>query len=655
MTTRIKLRRDTAANWTTNNPVLALGEAGYDSTNNELRIGDGTTAWSGLEAIGGTTNKITAQKTYSDNHSDGSGQTFAYTTGSIAVQMGNNDGLYLNDLLSRWVDYFDGNLAFPYNYSNINLVINPGTDDLASTVTNVISSGSPPLYTITLGTAHAEPITIGDIDFNYTYINTIGLDTTLNGGEGYFGMATGDDDITIRSGRDITLDAADDIFITAGDILDVRLVNRDGNTVSDGIEIITETTASTKTWVFRFDGNLELPEGFSLPTQTNTGYNWNNTLNGPTLKLSNDSQNQVIITGPTTTEATPYSQRIVIQGQRGFGTWSTSTVGEGGDIYIWGGVGGESNTNVGGSGGDVKLRGGQGQNNYGGYVRIEGGNAALWDSTSTGDGGFVEITGGDIEESIGNASRGGDVRITGGRAYSTSTQSGVVQIITGGTINPGVNGDHTWEFGNDGTLTFPDDTVQTTAYPGITTVAKDGPTLPTTTGTVSTLAHDSVLTGLTDATYGPFTLDVVTFSVVVSSGVINTTTNISSTGTSTVNSVIGTIDSGVIGGTTGTTVTWTVASVLQEAPVVIDLTKTINKLTDGEYTLADGVEGQILYLVRQTGSAKDAIRVNVANARIDGILNTTIDHFPFENISDLNMSTLIFTDGAWQASNGGWD
>ena len=54
MTTRIKLRRDTAANWADANPVLALGEPGYDTTNNELRIGDGTTAWSDLTgAVGG--------------------------------------------------------------------------------------------------------------------------------------------------------------------------------------------------------------------------------------------------------------------------------------------------------------------------------------------------------------------------------------------------------------------------------------------------------------------------------------------------------------------------------------------------------------------------------------------------------------------------
>jgi hypothetical protein len=54
MTTRIKLRRDTAANWTDNDPVLALGEAGYDTTNNELRVGDGTSVWSALSAIGGS-------------------------------------------------------------------------------------------------------------------------------------------------------------------------------------------------------------------------------------------------------------------------------------------------------------------------------------------------------------------------------------------------------------------------------------------------------------------------------------------------------------------------------------------------------------------------------------------------------------------------
>jgi hypothetical protein len=51
MTTRIKLRRDTAGNWASANPVLALGEPGFDTTNNELRVGDGVTAWTSLDPI----------------------------------------------------------------------------------------------------------------------------------------------------------------------------------------------------------------------------------------------------------------------------------------------------------------------------------------------------------------------------------------------------------------------------------------------------------------------------------------------------------------------------------------------------------------------------------------------------------------------------
>ena len=465
MTTRIKLRRDTEANWTSNDPVLALGEAGYDTTNNQLRVGDGTTVWSSLSAVSGGGNKITAQKTYSDNHNDGSNQTFTYTTGSIAVQMGNDNGLYLDDLLSRLSNYFDGVTTFPYNYSNVSLVINPNTTNLSTTVTNVIfQGGTPRLYTITLATTNPGPIVVDDIDFNYTYINTIGLDTVND----YFGMSTGDDDIDIRSGRDITLDAADDFYVSAGNEFELRLVNLDDMSDSQGINIITETTSSNYTWRFRFDGNLELPEGLVLPTQTNTGYDYSTTLTGPTLRLSNDNTNQVVVTGPATTEANPYAQRIVIQGQRGFGVWGQNTVGEGGDVYIWGGTGGESDNwyggRTGGSGGDVKLRGGQGQDNDGGYVRIEGGNTEIYNNTSTGYGGFVEITGGDVVGQAGDPSdpsKGGNVIITGGRAYSASTQSGVVGIVTGGSTNPDVFGDNYWEFGNAGTLRFPVLTIAT--------------------------------------------------------------------------------------------------------------------------------------------------------------------------------------------------
>lgn len=50
---RFQFRRDTSANWTSANPVLASGEVGYDLTAGLIKIGDGSTAWSSLSYIQG--------------------------------------------------------------------------------------------------------------------------------------------------------------------------------------------------------------------------------------------------------------------------------------------------------------------------------------------------------------------------------------------------------------------------------------------------------------------------------------------------------------------------------------------------------------------------------------------------------------------------
>ena len=48
MATRIQLRRDTAANWQSVNPVLAQGELGLNLDTNQVKLGDGVTAWNSL-------------------------------------------------------------------------------------------------------------------------------------------------------------------------------------------------------------------------------------------------------------------------------------------------------------------------------------------------------------------------------------------------------------------------------------------------------------------------------------------------------------------------------------------------------------------------------------------------------------------------------
>jgi hypothetical protein len=48
MATRIQNRRDTAANWTTNNPTLADGEIGFETDTGLFKIGANNTAWTSL-------------------------------------------------------------------------------------------------------------------------------------------------------------------------------------------------------------------------------------------------------------------------------------------------------------------------------------------------------------------------------------------------------------------------------------------------------------------------------------------------------------------------------------------------------------------------------------------------------------------------------
>jgi hypothetical protein len=48
MAVKIQIRRDSAADWTSNNPTLSEGEIGWESDTGKLKIGDGATAWVSL-------------------------------------------------------------------------------------------------------------------------------------------------------------------------------------------------------------------------------------------------------------------------------------------------------------------------------------------------------------------------------------------------------------------------------------------------------------------------------------------------------------------------------------------------------------------------------------------------------------------------------
>lgn len=132
MASIIQIRRDTASNWTTANPILALGEMGAETDTSKIKIGDGTTAWASLAYLidagdyltATSTNTLTNKTiTFAGNTLTGVAPTTTPTLTGVKetkVAMGAND-----------IDLSAGNY-FTYTLS--------GAQTL--TVSNVASSGS---------------------------------------------------------------------------------------------------------------------------------------------------------------------------------------------------------------------------------------------------------------------------------------------------------------------------------------------------------------------------------------------------------------------------------------------------------------------------------------------------------------------------------
>lgn len=80
LSNRIKLRRGTAAEWTTSNPTLADGEFGWEKDTKKWKIGDGTTAWSDLEYQTTTINEI---QSVLEALNPGDGDVLQYRDGAL--------------------------------------------------------------------------------------------------------------------------------------------------------------------------------------------------------------------------------------------------------------------------------------------------------------------------------------------------------------------------------------------------------------------------------------------------------------------------------------------------------------------------------------------------------------------------------------------
>ncbi|CAB5221489.1 hypothetical protein UFOVP245_168 [uncultured Caudovirales phage] len=101
MATKIQLRRDTAANWETSNPVLSQGEQGLALDHSRIKIGDGVTAWKDLPYDGDAL-KITSDNSKFGFHTVSGVKEFTFNTRGyifqdIVATATTNDGTFTVD------------------------------------------------------------------------------------------------------------------------------------------------------------------------------------------------------------------------------------------------------------------------------------------------------------------------------------------------------------------------------------------------------------------------------------------------------------------------------------------------------------------------------------------------------------------------------
>jgi hypothetical protein len=201
MATRIQIRRDTATNWATENPVLSSGELGAETDTSKLKVGDGSTAWNSLQYV-----------------SDAAGGNFSLNDNDkILLGTGDDLEIYHDSLNSYIVEVGTGNL---YIRGSSQVIIG-GTNGEASIIatengaTSLLHDNSTKLATTSTG------ITItGDINASgnitasgagTTTVNSITLGDWVISLDGTSLLFTYDGTDVLSLTEDGLLTAADDV------------------------------------------------------------------------------------------------------------------------------------------------------------------------------------------------------------------------------------------------------------------------------------------------------------------------------------------------------------------------------------------------------------------------------------------------------------
>ena len=537
--TTIKIRRDTAANWLAANPVLALAEPGLETDTGRIKYGDGTSEWSALPyAGGGTPYRIVNGASYA------------------SVPDLNGNVYIVNNDTYTWTFGADGNLTLPGN-----LVIAGNTNVFGTDSALIQPTDDKPLIAISSGANGAvssvwvEDIgNVGTSNIAAVYANpTVGskivrIAVGQNGGGAGpnlwdFGtdgsitfpnntVLTPNTSLTVQTKLSATYGPFNGVYFESGN----GSVNGVHSSGYAGYFFIT-TVNLNNDGTYSASGYPVSIQNGTNPTYTISGVDLGGTSPANDCVLSVTTVNDAITN--ISASGTPFLPKWT------YGADGTLTLPNGTNIYGDGifqadavggfelnsftdNIGGGKKTWTFGTDGELTLPTGGHLGPAGkGWTGLDGGNgnpvsltslyaSGMYSSCITlGPGGQLDVsTYGDGTGQTGNwnfSSSGitfpnstvQTTAWTGTVAYSNVTGTPSIPSLgnfafSGDTLSNTLSdastlqvGGNNWTFGSDGSVTFPDSTVQTTAWTG----GGSGSAFSLTNGSYSvSLGSDGVLT-----------------------------------------------------------------------------------------------------------------------------------------------------------------
>ena len=272
MASKIQLRRDTAANWSSTNPILASGEIGFITDTNKFKIGNGSTAFNSLSFFNGNLTGSVLDDLSDVTITSAANGDFLRWNGSVWI----NDAVNLStDTVGDYVASLvagtgitlsnnSGEASTPtVALTNSSLTINGTSISLGGTATIAAAAGTLTGSTLASGVTSSSLTSFGSTPTITAPLLT--LSTSASTTDGRISWDSTNKKIIVGNGS-ISLDFAPANVITNAQTASYTL------TLTDKDKLVEISNASANTLTVPLNSSVAFPIGTQITIlQTGTG------------------------------------------------------------------------------------------------------------------------------------------------------------------------------------------------------------------------------------------------------------------------------------------------------------------------------------------------------------------------------------------------